>query len=180
MAKILLCVCGGIAAYKVCAVASYLKQQQVDVTVAMSEAAQKLVGPATFQALTANPVYTDLWEHPGGKDPQHIRLAREADLVLVAPATANIVGKLANGIADGLIATLLLAADPKKVMLAPAMNEGMWQHPAMQRNLKFLQEIGIRTIGPATGWQACQTVGVGRMSEADEICREVLAAIGVK
>jgi phosphopantothenoylcysteine decarboxylase/phosphopantothenate--cysteine ligase len=167
--KILVCVCGGIAAYKVCEVVSKLSQGGASVHVAMTEESLNFVGAATFQALTANAVYTDLWTSAEGKDPQHIRLAREADLILVAPCTANMMGKMANGIADELVSVLLLAADPKKVVIAPAMNEGMWTHPATQRNAKRLLEDGIQFIGPGTGWQACRTVGVGRMSEAGEI-----------
>ena len=170
---ILVCVTGGIAAYKVCDVVSKLVQRGGSVTVAMTAAATKFVGPATFQALTANPVFTDLWEHVGTADPQHIRLAQTADLILVAPCTANMLGKLANGIADDLVSTILLAANPQHVLLAPAMNEGMWQHPAVQHNLTQVKQFGISTIGPGTGWQACRTVGVGRMSEVAEILEAV-------
>jgi phosphopantothenoylcysteine decarboxylase/phosphopantothenate--cysteine ligase len=166
---VLVCVCGGIAAYKVCDVVSKLAQARAHVTVAMTPEAQQFVGPTTFQALSANPVYTDLWTHVEAKDPQHIRLATSADLILVAPCTANMMGKMANGIADDLISTLLLAADPRKVVIAPAMNEGMWNHPATQRNAKRLLDDGIQFIGPGSGWQACRAVGVGRMSESTEI-----------
>ncbi|MCL2646441.1 MAG: phosphopantothenoylcysteine decarboxylase [Phycisphaerales bacterium] len=166
--SVLVCVCGGIAAYKVCEVVSKLSQAGASVSVAMTTAAQHFVGTATFQALTANPVYTDLFA-TDIKDPQHIRLAREADLILVAPCTANMLAKMANGIADDLVSTLLLAAEPKKILLAPAMNEGMWNHPATQRNVKRALEDGVEMIGPATGWQACRAVGVGRMSEPADI-----------
>ncbi|MCL2640221.1 MAG: phosphopantothenoylcysteine decarboxylase, partial [Phycisphaerales bacterium] len=158
--SILVCVCGGIAAYKVCEVVSKLSQDGVHVTTAMTAAAQQFVGPTTFQTLTANPVYTGLFAIDA-RDPQHIRLARNADLILVAPCTANMLAKLANGIADDHVSSILLAADPKKILLAPAMNEGMWTHPATQRNLKRVLEDGVQTIGPGTGWQACRTLGVG-------------------
>jgi phosphopantothenoylcysteine decarboxylase/phosphopantothenate--cysteine ligase len=167
--KILVCVCGGIAAYKVCDVVSKLAQAQAHVTVAMTSEAQQFVGPTTFQALTAQAVYTDLWAHVEAKDPQHIRLAKEADLIVVAPCTANMLGKMANGIADDLVSVLLLAADPRKVVIAPAMNEGMWNHPATQRNAKRIFDDGIQFIGPGSGWQACRAVGTGRMSEPSEI-----------
>jgi len=121
--SILVCVCGGIAAYKVCDVVSKLVQAGAAVTVAMTDEALHFVGATTFQALSANPVYTDLWTHVETKDPQHIRLAQKSDLVLVAPATANIMAKMAHGIADELVSTLLLAADPKHIVIAPAMNE---------------------------------------------------------
>jgi phosphopantothenoylcysteine decarboxylase len=174
--SVLVCVCGGIAAYKVCDVVSKLSQAGATVTVAMTEAATHLVGAATFRALTASAVWTDLFAEEA-KDPQHIKLAREADLILVAPCTANTLAKLANGIADDLVSTLLLAAEPRRLLLAPAMNEGMWQHPATQRNAKRVFEDGAQMIGPGTGWQACRTVGIGRMSEPAEIVAAVEAKL---
>lgn len=172
--KILVCVCGGIAAYKVCDVVSKLVQARATVTVAMTGEAQQFVGATTFQALTANTVYTDLFTAIEGKDPQHIRLAQHADLILVAPCTGNMLAKMANGLADDLVSVLLLAADPRKVVIAPAMNEGMWNHPAAQRNAKRLFEDGIQFVGPGSGWQACRTIGVGRMSESAEIIEYVM------
>jgi phosphopantothenoylcysteine decarboxylase/phosphopantothenate--cysteine ligase len=154
-------------------VVSKLAQRGAAVSVAMTEAATKFVGPATFQALSANPVFLDLWEHVDTKDPQHIRLAQKTDLIVVAPCTGDMLGKMANGLADDLVSTLLLASDPKKVLIAPAMNEEMWNHPATQRNVARVKQDGVTLIGPGTGWQACRTVGVGRMSESSEI----LAAI---
>ncbi len=175
---ILVCVCGGIAAYKVCEVVSKLAQAGAEVRVAMTAEAQRFVGVATFQALTANPVYTDLWTPLEGRDPQHIRLAQAEDLILVAPCTGNMMAKMAGGIADELVSTLLLAADPKRVVIAPAMNEGMWNHPATQRNAARLREDGVACIGPGSGWQACRTVGVGRMSEAGEIVEWIGKKLG--
>jgi phosphopantothenoylcysteine decarboxylase/phosphopantothenate--cysteine ligase len=171
--SLLVCVCGGIAAYKVADLVSKLAQAKASVTVAMTDEAQKFVGPATFRALSANTVYTDLWDHLEGKDPQHIRLAQTADLVVVAPCTANTLAKMAHGLADDLVSTILLATDPRKVLIAPAMNEAMWNHPATQRNAKAVFDDGVQFVGPGAGWQACRTVGVGRMSEPAEI----LAAI---
>jgi phosphopantothenoylcysteine decarboxylase/phosphopantothenate--cysteine ligase len=171
--SLLVCVCGGIAAYKVADLVSKLAQAKASVTVAMTDEAQKFVGPATFRALSANSVYTDLWDHLEGKDPQHIRLAQTADLVVVAPCTANTLAKMAHGLADDLVSTILLATDPRKVLIAPAMNEAMWNHPATQRNAKAVFDDGVQFVGPGAGWQACRTVGVGRMSEPAEI----LAAI---
>ncbi|MGN6370623.1 MAG: flavoprotein [Phycisphaerae bacterium] len=171
--SILVCVCGGIAAYKVCDVVSKLAQARASVTVAMTAEAQQFVGAATFRALAANEVYTDLWTPVGGRDPQHIRLAQQSDLILVAPCTANMLAKMANGIADDLVSVILLAADPKRILAAPAMNEGMWNHPATQRNAKRVFEDGVKFVGPGEGWQACRTVGVGRMSEAVQIVEAV-------
>src|SRR3954454_8739967 len=117
--SILVCVCGGIAAYKVCDVVSKLAQAGDSVNVAMTKEAQNFVGPTTFRALSNNPVYTDLWEAVDLKDPNHIRIARNADLILVAPCTGNTLAKMANGIADDLVSTLLLASDPKKIVVVP-------------------------------------------------------------
>jgi phosphopantothenoylcysteine decarboxylase/phosphopantothenate--cysteine ligase len=175
---ILVCVCGGIAAYKVCEVVSKLVQAGADVRVAMTAEAQRFVGPAAFEALTANPVYTDLWKSMESRDPQHVRLAQKEDLILVAPCTANMMAKMAAGIADELVSTLLLAADPKRVVIAPAMNQGMWNHPATQRNAQCLRDDGVVFIGPAEGWQACRTMGMGRMSEAAEIVEWIGKKLG--
>jgi len=177
--SILVCVCGGIAAYKVCDIVSKLAQARATVTVAMTEESLHFVGATTFQALTANTVYTDLWTHVDGKDPQHIRIAQQSDLILVAPCTANTLAKMANGIANDLVSTLLLAADPKRVVIAPAMNESMWNHPATQRNAKRVFDDGVQFIGPGAGWQACRTVGVGRMSEPKEILEAVEAKLAI-
>lgn len=171
--RILLCVTGGIAAYKVCEVASKLTQAGASVHVAMTAEATQFVGAVTFQALTQNPVATTLWHVNETMPIPHVNLAQSVDLILVAPATANIIAKYACGIADELVSSLLLAADPKRVYIAPAMNEQMWNHPATQRNLKTVHEYGVTYIGPANGWQACGTVGVGRMVEASEIIEVV-------
>ncbi len=171
--QIVVCVCGGIAAYKVCDVVSKLVQAHAAVNVAMTAEALHFVGVTTFQALTANPVYTELWTPAEQKEPQHIRLAQHADLILVAPCTGNMVAKMANGLADDLVSTLLLAADPRRITIAPAMNEGMWNHPATSRNAKRLFEDGVQFIGPGSGWQACRTIGVGRMAESAEIFETV-------
>jgi phosphopantothenoylcysteine decarboxylase/phosphopantothenate--cysteine ligase len=176
--SILVCVCGGIAAYKVCDIVSKLAQAKASVTVAMTAEAQKFVGPTTFQALTANTVYTDLWLAMEGKDPQHIRLAQKVDLIMVAPCTGNTMAKLANGLADELVSTILLASDPRRVVIVPAMNEGMWNHPATQRNAKRLIEDGYSFIGPGEGWQACRTIGVGRMAEPVDVLKWVEAKLG--
>ena len=169
MALIALGVTGGIGAYKSVEVCRGLQKRGHDVVAVMTRAATRFVGPLTFEAITRRPVITSQWKPGANADIEHIAIADEIALLLVAPCTANMMGKMANGIADDLVSVLLLAADPRKVVIAPAMNEGMWNHPATQRNAKQLFEDGIQFIGPGSGWQACRAVGVGRMSESAEI-----------
>ncbi len=169
--EVLVCVCGGIAAYKTAALVSMLVQRGGRVTVAMTRAARRFVGRTTFEALSGRPVATSLWR--GGGSVPHIALGQSADLIVVAPATANILGKLAGGIADDLVSTLLLGAEAP-VLLAPAMNARMWRHPAVQRNVAFLRDAGYAFTGPEEGWQACRAVGPGRMAEPQTICAQIL------
>lgn len=166
--EVLVCVCGGIAAYKVADVVSKLVQRGAGVTVAMTSAAQKFVTPLTFQALSGRPVLTDLWdsEHPG--DVQHISLTGAANLLLVAPATANIIGKIAGGIADDVVTTLVISA-ACPVLFAPAMNDRMWANPIVQENVANLKRHKHAFVGPAEGWLACRSVGPGRMAESNDI-----------
>jgi phosphopantothenoylcysteine decarboxylase/phosphopantothenate--cysteine ligase len=162
--EVLVCVTGGIAAYKTATLVSALVQQDCGVTVAMTRNGRRFVGPVTFEALTGRPVASSMWRRRAAVDIQHLALSETADLIVVAPATANIIGKLTGGIADDLVSTLLLgAACP--VMLAPAMNTRMWQHPTTQRNVTWLRDNGYILVGPEEGWQACRAVGPGRMSE---------------
>jgi len=170
--ELLVCVTGGIAAFKVAQLVSQLVQAGCGVTVAMTRHARRFVGPTTFRALTGRPVLTSLWPADESDAMPHLRPTEVADLVLVAPATANILGKLAHGIADDLVSTLLLAADGP-VLLAPAMNARMWRHPAVQRNVAFLREHGYLLVGPQEGWLACGEVGPGRMSEPEELLAAV-------
>ncbi|RIK88176.1 MAG: phosphopantothenoylcysteine decarboxylase [Planctomycetota bacterium] len=174
--EIVIGVTGGIAAFKTAALVSELVQSGMGVTVVMTGAARRFVGPATFRALTGRPVATQAFEpddHPLGP---HIELARRAALLCVAPATANFLAKAAHGIADDLLSTLLLSfAGP--VMLAPAMNREMWSKPAVERNVAQLRDDGYLFVGPAEGWQSCREQGLGRMAEPGEIAaaiREVL------
>ena len=162
--EVVVCVCGGIAAYKTATLVSELVQQGCGVTVTMTRNARRFVGPTTFGALTGRPVFTGMWRRSDSPDIHHLSLSEAADLILVAPATANILGKLAGGIADDLVSTLLLGADCP-VLLAPAMNARMWQHPAVQRNVSWLRESGFAFVGPEEGWLACGTAGPGRMGE---------------
>jgi phosphopantothenoylcysteine decarboxylase/phosphopantothenate--cysteine ligase len=170
--EVLVCVTGGIAAYKTAALVSALVQQGAGVTVAMTRNARRFVGPVTFEALTGRPVASSMWRRRANAEIQHLALSEAVDLAVVAPATANIIGKVAGGIADDLVSTLLLGADCP-VMLAPAMNARMWQHPATQRNVAWLRENGYAVVGPEEGWQACRASGPGRMSEPETL----LAAI---
>ncbi len=171
----LLGVSGGIAAYKSAVLARLLVHAGADVDVVMTAAAERFVGGATFAALTANPVHTSLWERPG--DVLHVRLAREADLVVVAPATANIIAKLAHGVADDLLTATLLECD-SPLVLAPAMHTGMWQHAATRANVALLVERGAHLIGPTKGALAAGDEGLGRMAEPDEIAEAVGQFIG--
>lgn len=171
--NIVLGVTGGIAAYKAVALASLLVAREAQVKVVMTESATHLVGPKSFQAVTGAPVYTDLWGQSGDQSMEHIALSEWADLVVVAPATANILGKLSQGICDDLLSTLLCACWAKPGLLAPAMNSHMWGNPAVQRNVETVQEMGFRLIGPESGRLACGTQGPGRMAEPEQM----LAAI---
>jgi phosphopantothenoylcysteine decarboxylase/phosphopantothenate--cysteine ligase len=176
--RVLLGVTGGIAAYKACILVRLLRLRGSSVRVVMTRSAERFVGPATFAALSDHRVYTDLFEEPGVV--LHVRLAREADVAVVAPATANVVAKLAQGIADDLLTSTLLEATCPMVV-APAMHTGMWEHPATQANVAALAERGARIVGPATGSLAAGDEGIGRMTEPEDIVtaiEDVLAAAG--
>lgn len=171
--RIILGVSGGIAVYKAAAICSQLTQKGADVRVIMTEAATKFVQPLTFQTLSRHHVYTDTFHEADPTVVSHIDLADHADLVLVAPATANVIGKLANGIADDMLSTTLLATEAP-VWLAPAMNGHMLNHPAVQQNLATLRSRGVRMVQPGEGLLACGYVGKGRLAEPDDIIAQVL------
>ncbi len=175
--RIVLGVCGGIAAYKSAALTSKLAQAGAEVTVLMTEAATRFVTPLTFQALSARPVYTSPWQHTESHDPQHISLARTAHLAVVAPCSMNTLATLANGFCSDVVTLVLSAVDRARtpVLLAPSMNTEMWNQPATQRNLAQLKDDGFRLIEPGTGWQACRTSGPGRMAEPEDIFEAVAA-----
>ncbi len=175
--QIILGVTGGIAAYKSATVCSRLVQAGAAVDVIMTEAAQKFIAPLTFQALTHRPVYTDMFAIPAGQNIPHISLADSADLLLIAPATANTIGKLANGLADNLLAAVALAT-PAPILLAPAMETDMWQHRATQANMQKLRDWGVFSVGPAAGRLASGAMGQGRMVEPDEIVEAVRLVLG--
>ncbi|WP_374056612.1 bifunctional phosphopantothenoylcysteine decarboxylase/phosphopantothenate--cysteine ligase CoaBC [Rossellomorea sp. FM04394] len=166
--KILLCVSGGIAVYKAAALTSKLVQSGAEVKVIMTDSARKFVAPLTFQALSRQDVYWDTFDEKDSAKIAHIDLADWADLVLVAPATANIIGKLANGIADDMISTTILATT-SKVWIAPAMNVHMYDHPAVKRNINTLFGFGYEFVEPSEGYLACGYVGKGRLEEPERV-----------
>ncbi|WP_096199311.1 bifunctional phosphopantothenoylcysteine decarboxylase/phosphopantothenate--cysteine ligase CoaBC [Bacillus sp. FJAT-45350] len=171
--KILLCVTGGVAVFKAAALTSKLSQAGATVKVMLTESAKKFVTPLTFQTLSRQAVYDDTFDEKDPSGVSHIDLADWPDAIVVAPCTANMVGKLANGIADDLISTSLLAATAP-VFIAPAMNVHMYEHPAVQKNLGTLTSFGYRFIAPNEGYLACGYVGKGRLPEPEEIM-EVLS-----
>jgi phosphopantothenoylcysteine decarboxylase/phosphopantothenate--cysteine ligase len=170
--EIVVGVCGGIAAYKVADVVSKLVQAGAGVTVAMTDDAQKFIAPLTFEALSNRPVRTSTFNLVESSDPQHIALTERADLMLVAPATANTIAKIAHGLCDDLL-TLLVSAAACPVVFAPAMNNRMWENPIAKENVAKLEKLGYQFIGPEEGWLACRNVGVGRMSDPEKIVQEV-------
>lgn len=171
--RVLLGISAGIAAYKSAQLARLLKQAGCEVRVVMTEGAQAFITPLTLQALSGEPVRTSLLDPEAEAGMGHIELARWADLILVAPATADLMARLASGMADDLLTTLCLASEAEKVM-APAMNQAMWRHPATTRNAARLEADGWRLAGPASGDQACGDVGFGRMLEPEAIVAELL------
>lgn len=166
--RLLLGLTGGVAAYKAAELARLLMQDGMEVQAVMTESACRFIGPATLQALTGKPVFTDLWDSRVANNMAHIDLTRNADLILVAPASANFIAKLANGLADDLLSTLCLARDCP-LLVAPAMNRQMWEHPATQRNIATLRRDGVTILNPDSGAQACGETGMGRMLEAREL-----------
>lgn len=168
--RALLCVTGGIACYKAADLASKLTQAGADVDVAMTDAAMRFVGPVTFQTLTGREVFTSLFCDTERHDPTHLSLTEQADLMIVAPVTANMLAKMAVGLADDLVSTLALSAcGACDILIAPAMNTRMWNAPPTQANLASLTQRGVQAIGPGEGRLACGTVGAGRMAEPEDI-----------
>ena len=170
--KVLLCVSGGIAAYKAVQLTSKLTQNGFDVKVMMTGNATKFVSPLSFQAISRNDVYTDTFDEKDPTKIAHIDLADWPDLIVIAPATANIIGKLANGIADDMVSTTLLATE-KPVFIAPAMNVHMYNHPVVQENIARLKSFGYHFIEPSEGYLACGYVGKGRLEEPEIIVEHV-------
>ncbi|MGZ8197143.1 MAG: bifunctional phosphopantothenoylcysteine decarboxylase/phosphopantothenate--cysteine ligase CoaBC [Burkholderiales bacterium] len=177
--KILLGITGGIAAYKSAELVRRLSERGSDVHVVMTEAACGFITPATMQALSGNPVYTSMWDARVPDSMAHIALSRDKDLIVVAPATADFMAKVAHGFADDLLSTLCLARECP-LALAPAMNRQMWENAANQRNVQQLMRDGVEMLGPASGDQACGEVGMGRMLEAVEIAERAAGLLAPK
>jgi phosphopantothenoylcysteine synthetase/decarboxylase len=175
---IVLGVTGSIAAYKAADLTSQLAKTDCDVRIVLTSDAQKFITPLAFKTLSRNPVMTDLYDEENGWKPAHITLADEADLLLIAPATANILAKLAHGIADDALTCIALALNPKaKLLIAPAMNGKMWSHAATQQNVATLKSRGAEFIGPEEGMLSCGYEGLGRLSPVDEIAKRALALL---
>jgi phosphopantothenoylcysteine decarboxylase len=173
--KIVLGVTGSIAAHKAADLASLLTKAKCDVRVVMTADAQHFITPLPFKTLTRNPVVTNLYDEENGWQPMHIQLADEADLFLVAPATANVIAKMANGFADDALTCIALALNPKaKILIAPAMNGKMWLHAATQANVATLKKRGAEFIGPDEGMLSCGYEGIGRLWPVERIAQIVL------
>jgi len=172
--RVLVALTGGISCYKTATVVSRLVQGGCDVRVMMTEAATKFIAPLTLESLSGKTVITSVWQPKEHHESQHVTLARWAELMIIAPATADILAKLAAGVCDDIV-TLTACALPREpkmtpVLLAPAMNAEMWANPITQRNVTTVRDVlGYEMVGPGEGWQACRTSGAGRMSEPDEI-----------
>lgn len=179
MSRLLVGVTGGIAAYKTAALVSLLVQRGDEVTVAMTEAAARFVGPVTFEALSGRSVYQDQWTTVDDPASQHISLAARVDAMLVAPCSMHSLAKFATGYAGDAVSLLVASIDRRQVpvLLAPAMNATMLAQPATQRHLATLREDGFAILEPATGWQACRTEGCGRMPEPEALAEAIAAAI---
>ena len=171
--NILLGVTGGIAAYKACDIVSRLIKLNANIDVIMTKSAMEFVRPHTFQALSQNPVITDTFQSPRYWDIEHISLAQKADVFLIAPATANIIGKVANGIADDMLSTTIMASDAK-IVFAPAMNTQMYANPILKDNIKKLKDLNYHFIEPGLGRLACGDIGRGKLADVDEIINYIL------
>ncbi|WP_294367573.1 bifunctional phosphopantothenoylcysteine decarboxylase/phosphopantothenate--cysteine ligase CoaBC [uncultured Clostridium sp.] len=166
-------VTGGIAVYKALDVISALRKKDIEVHVIMTESASKFVNPLTFQSISQNMVVTDMFAEPKAWEIQHISLAQKADLMLIAPATANVIGKISNGIADDMLSTTVMATKAK-VLIAPAMNTNMYQNPIVQNNISKLKDFGYKFIEPASGRLACGDIGIGKLADVNTIVEKVI------
>ncbi len=170
--KILVGMTGGIACYKVPNLIRSLVGEGAEVQVVMTKSATQFITPLTMETVSNKPVAIDMFDDPGPISTRHIDFAEWPDLILIAPATANFIGKVASGVCDDLLTTIICATK-RKVLLAPAMNPNMWSNPITQRNFNTLTDLGYLSIGPTEGEMACESNGVGRMSEPDEIFNEI-------
>ena len=161
-------VTGGIAAYKSCELVSRLVKKNINVVVVMTKSATEFVAPYTFMTLTGNKVITDMFEIPQNFEVEHISVAKKAELFVIVPATANIIGKIAGGIADDFLSTTIMATKAP-VLIAPALNTNMWQNPIVQKNVAFLKEMGYKFVDPASGRLACGDVGEGKLADIDHL-----------
>jgi phosphopantothenoylcysteine decarboxylase/phosphopantothenate--cysteine ligase len=177
--KILLGLTGGVAAYKAAELVRRLGERGIEVHVVMTETACGFITPATLQALSGHPVYTSMWDGRISNGMPHIELSRDKDAIVVAPATADFIAKCVHGLADDLLSTLCLARDCP-LIVAPAMNRQMWEHPATQRNVARLRQDGVSVLGPDSGDQACGETGMGRMLEPDALAEAVAAFLAPK
>lgn len=173
---VVLGVTGGIAAYKALDIVSSLRKKDIDVHVIMTEHAKEFVTPLSFQSLSSNTVIYDMFEEPRAFEIQHISLAKKADVILVAPATANIIGKIANGIADDMLSTTIMATK-SEVIFAPAMNTNMYENPIVQNNIEKLKKYGYKFIEPDSGRLACGDVGKGKLADVGDICEMVESSL---
>ena len=171
--SILLVISGGIAAYKSLELIRLIKKAGGHVRCILTSGGEQFVTPLSISALCEEQVYTDLWSLKDETEMGHIRLSREADLIVIAPASANIIAQMANGLADDLASTALLANLDTPVLIAPAMNHAMWNNPASQDNIKTLSSRGTHIIGPEEGAMACNETGIGRMSEPEDIFTKI-------
>jgi len=175
--KVIVALTGGIACYKTATLVSRLVQSDATVRVLMTESAMRFIAPLTFQSLTGRSVLSSIWQTDDHPESQHVGLARWCDLFIIAPCTASTLGRLAHGLCEDVV-SLTAAALPRDTarLIAPAMNDDMWANPAIQQNLKTVREtLHYAQAGPASGWQACRTQGMGRMSEPEEILRAAAA-----
>ncbi len=179
--KIAVALTGGIACYKAATLVSRLVQRGADVRVLMTRAATEFITPLTFQSLSGRPVLTSMWDHSDNPESQHVGTARWCDLLVIAPCSMDMIGKIAAGLTPDVV-SLTVSALPAKtpLLIAPAMNADMWASPILQRNLALLRELlpNLSEVGPADGWQACRTRGAGRMSEPEAILDYVAKLLG--
>lgn len=180
MKKVLLGITGSIAAFKAASIASGLKKQGVEVHVVMTESSTHFITPLTMQIQSENPVHLDVMSEPTAGRINHIDMAQSCDLVLIAPATANIIGKLANGIGDDMLSTICLAVPPEvPKMIAPAMNTKMYLQPVVQENLSKLERYGYQEIKPVSQKLACGDIGIGALAPIEDILEEVMVQLSI-
>ncbi len=172
-------VTGSIAAFKAASIVSRLKSQDFDITVIMTKSSQNFINPLTFRTLSQNKVITDIFIDDNEYDPQHVSITDKADIVVIAPATANIIGKMASGIADDALTSIVMASNVP-VLIAPAMEERMYTNPITQRNIEILRKVGFKFVGPEKGRLASGKMGVGRMADIELIIQTIIEEVNAK